>query len=298
MGRKYKFFLLALSIVGVGLLTVLIINLSRADVLNPSGLIAQKELGLMVFATLLMLVIVIPVFVLTFFIAWKYREGNTKAKYTPNWDRNRALETIWWGFPLIIILVLSVVTWQSSHDLDPFRPLSSNAKPLTIQVVALQWRWLFIYPEQKVATLNFVQIPKNRPVQFQLTADAPMNSFWIPALGGQMYAMSGMSTELNLMADKAGTYQGRSANISGHGFANMTFDARVSSEADFNDWVKNTQQSPQALVMDEYKTLAKQSTDQKLETYTLADRGLYNKVIMKYMAPTKTENDVGRNGYH
>jgi len=284
MSRKYKLFFATVSIVGIGLLIALILNLDSADVLNPAGIIAEKELGLMVFATLLMLVIVIPVFVLTFFISWKYREGNTKAKYTPDWDRNRKLETIWWGFPLLIITILSVVTWQSSHDLDPFRPISSNAKPLTIQVVALQWRWLFIYPEQKIATLNFVEIPKDRPVEFRLTSDAPMNSFWIPALGGQMYAMSGMSTELNLSANKTGTYQGRSANISGHGFAGMDFEARVSPQTNFNNWANSARQSAYNMGVDEYEALAKQSTDHREVSYALADDNLYNKVIMKYMA--------------
>lgn len=283
MGRKYKVFLFALTILGIGLVVILTFNLNRADVLNPAGLVAHKQFDLLVFATLLMLVIVIPVFVMTFFIAWKYSEGNHKAKYTPEWDRNRKLETIWWGFPLVIILILSIVTWQSSHDLDPFKPLNAETKPLTIQVVALQWNWLFIYPEQKAATLNYVRFPEQTPVKFEITADAPMNSFWIPSLGGQMYAMSGMSTELNLMADHSGTYRGSSANISGKGFASMKFSAESTSSQSFNNWADEIRNSSDALDLNAYNKLPRPSKNLPVTYYSLADEGLYNKIIMKYM---------------
>ena len=132
----------------------------------------------------LSLIVVIPVYIMLFLFAWKYREGNTKAKYSPDWDHSALLETIWWTVPLLLITILSVVTWNSSHDLDPFRPLNSSVKPVKIQVVALQWKWLFIYPEQNIASVNYVEFPVNTPVDFEITADAPMNSFWIPQVGG------------------------------------------------------------------------------------------------------------------
>ncbi len=285
MGKKYKLFLLCLGAIGLGLITTLAINLSRADVLNPAGLIARKEFELLIFATLLMLVIVVPVLFMTFFIAWKYREGNKKARYTPEWDGNRKLETIWWGFPLVIILVLSVVTWQSSHELDPFKPIKAEAKTMTIQVVALQWKWLFIYPNEEIAMVNEVRFPADTPVKFEITSDAPMNSFWIPRLGGQMYAMSGMSTELNLMADKPGIYQGRSANISGEGFAGMKFNAVSMSQDEFDIWLSDIRLLPNTLDMKDYQELARPSTNNLPAYYSKVEKDLYNKTIMKYMAP-------------
>ncbi len=285
MGKKYKLFLFALSIAATGLIGALVVKLTKADVLNPAGIIAQKEFNLLVFATLLMLVIVVPVLFMTFFIAWKYREGNKKARYAPEWDGNRKLETIWWGFPLVIILVLSVVTWQSSHELDPFKPIKAEAKTMTIQVVALQWKWLFIYPDEEIAMVNEVRFPANTPVKFEITSDAPMNSFWIPRLGGQMYAMSGMSTELNLMADQPGIYQGRSANISGEGFAGMKFNAVSMSQDEFDAWLSDIRLLPNGLGMKDYKELVRPSTNNLPAYYSTVEKDLYNKTIMKYMAP-------------
>src|SRR5476649_775967 len=175
-------------------------------VLSPKGQIADKERHLIILATLLMLIVVVPVYVMMFVIAWKYREGNTKARYTPDWDHSNGLEFLWWAIPMAIIAVLSVITFKSSHELDPFKALSSTKPPITIQVVALQWKWLFIYPNQNIASVNYFRMPANTPVDFEITADSPMNSFWIPQLGGQIYAMPGMSTELHLMADGVGKY--------------------------------------------------------------------------------------------
>ena len=197
-------------------------------VLDPKGFIAFEERDLLYITALLMLTVVVPVLVLAVVICWKYRAGNKKAKYEPEWDKSWALELVWWGFPCIIVALLSVLTVKSCLDLDPFKPLESDVKPLKIQVVALQWKWLFIYPEQKIATINFVQFPEKTPINFELTADAPMNSFWIPQLGGQIYAMPGMSTKLHLIANEAGSYRGSSSNISGNGFAGMIFTAKKS----------------------------------------------------------------------
>src|SRR5688572_21939694 len=181
-----------------GVLTWLVLGANVA-VLEPAGSIAERQRGLIIFASLLSLIVVVPVFALTFYIAWKYRASNKKAKYTPDWDHHTGIEALWWAIPLALITILSVITYKTSHELDPFRPIASDKKPLTVQVVALQWKWLFIYPEQNIASVNFVQFPEDRPVNFQITSDAPMNSFWIPQLGGQMYAMSGMNTKLHLI---------------------------------------------------------------------------------------------------
>jgi cytochrome o ubiquinol oxidase subunit 2 len=219
-----------------------------------------------------MLIVVIPVFILIIFMAWHYREGNTKAKYTPNWEHSKMEELVWWSIPLEIVLVLAALTWSSTHALDPAKPLVSTERPLTVQVVALPWKWLFIYPEQGVASVNELALPVNRPVEFKITADAPMNSFWIPALGGQMYAMTGMTTALHLMASKAGDYPGRSANYSGEGFAQMQFTAKAMSDADFAAWVTHAQQSNDVLTSDSYSALRQPSDAAIVNTYMPAMR--------------------------
>lgn len=264
------------------------------DTLNPKGLIALKEYNLLVFTTLLGLIIVVPVFVLAIAIAWRYREDNTKAKYTPNVSGNRLAETIWWGIPIVLITILSVVTWTSTHDLDPHKPLASDVKPVTIQVVALDWKWLFIYPEQNIATVNLIQFPVNTPVNFEITADAPMNSFWIPQLGGQIYAMAGMTTKLHLNATEVGDYKGSSANISGEGFSGMRFTARASSQADFDAWVKSVKNSSTKLDTTEYTKLIKPTTDHPVAYYASSADGLYDTILMKYMMPSKTPTDNSR----
>lgn len=264
---------------------IIFIRQKSIAVFQPAGTIASQERDLMLIATFLMLIVVVPVFILTAVIAWRYREGNTKAKYTPEWDHSRLAESVWWGFPLLIILILSVITWQSSHSLDPFRPLASNNAPMTIQVVALQWKWLFIYPEQNIATTNLVHLPEKTPIRFEITADAPMNSFWIPQLGGQIYAMAGMSTHLHLMADKPGNYAGSSANLSGGGFADMKFIAAADSEANFKTWVNSVKQGPNTLNTYSYELIAKPNIHHSPQYYSSVKQGLYEDVIAKYMAP-------------
>jgi cytochrome o ubiquinol oxidase subunit 2 len=253
--------------------------------LNPKGVIAASEKELLVTAVLLMLTIVVPVIILTLIFAWKYRESNTKAKYSPEWTHSTAIEVVCWSIPAIIIAILGVMTWTSSHQLDPYRPLSSNIKPIPIQVVALNWKWLFIYPEQKIATVNFLQIPVNVPVRFFITADAPMNSLEIPQLAGQIYAMTGMQSQLNLMATEPGDYQGFSANFSGEGFSGMKFVVRASSEKEFKQWVNSVKNSPEALTSESYEKLALPSENNPVQTFVLGEKDLFNSVIMKYMMP-------------
>ena len=257
----------------------------HAAILTPRGTIGSQERHLMGVAAALMMIVVIPVFIFTGLIVWRYRADNLGAKYTPDADGHRGLEALWWGIPCAIILVLAVLTWQASHSLDPFKRLSSDQKPLVIQVVALDWKWLFIYPAQNIATVNYVQFPENTPVIFQITADAPMNSFWIPQLGGQIYAMPGMSTELNLMAGGTGTYAGSSANLSGSGFAGMRFTARSTSAADFANWVAAVKKSPKQLTTSEYARLAQPSQNNPVAQYSSPEPGLYNDVVMQYMMP-------------
>lgn len=286
MGKKYRVLWSLVLFFGVILLATSYLHDKNIAVLNPKGTIASSERQLIFVATLLMLIVVIPVYILTFFIAWKYREGNHRAKYTPDWDHNSALELVWWAIPTAIIAILATLTWKSSHDLDPFKPLSSGVKPLTVQVVAMDWKWLFIYPEQRIAAVNFVEFPVHTPVNFQITSDAPMNSFWIPQLGGQIYAMSGMTSQLHLEADEIGIYDGSSANISGKGFAGMKFKAKAVSSQDFTKWTQFVQQTKKSLSFEEYNKLAKPSENNPVAYYSNAQEGIYDKIVMKYMYPS------------
>jgi cytochrome o ubiquinol oxidase subunit II len=265
---------------------------STFAILQPKGYIAQQQYDLLIFATLLSLIVVIPVFVLLAFILWRYREGNKKATYKPDWGGNLGLELVWWGVPIILIVILAVVTWQSSHALDPFKPLDSHKKPVRVQVIALQWKWLFIYPDHNVASVNYLHIPEDTPINFELTSDAPMNSFWIPQLGGQIYAMSGMTTKLHLMANEPGTYDGMSANISGEGFADMKFITKSTSESDFQKWITASKKSQNKLDQSSYDTLAKPSLKATKQTYHFTDKELYNRVINKYMTPSPMEQST------
>jgi len=296
MNKKIKRTLFIVLCFGVVTLAALYLRNLNVSVLNPQGIIAEKQRNLIMFAALLSLVVVVPVFAMTIFITMKYRVGNTKntkARYTPGWDHNHVAETVWWLLPTMLIVILSIVTFKSSHDLDPYKTLSSSKKPLTIQVVALEWKWLFIYPEQHVASVNFFQIPANTPINFEITSDAPMNSFWIPQLGGQVYAMSGMKTQLHLMAGKPGEYRGSSANISGDGFADMKFIARAGSQADFDAWVKTVRQSPGKLTQPVYDTLALPSKNNPRAYYASAPADLYDTIVMKYLVPEDTTSMEG-----
>jgi len=253
-------------------------------VLQPKGEIAQKQYDLIILTLLLSLIVVIPVFIMLFSFAWRYREDNKKARYSPEFDHSRILETIWWLIPTALIVTLGVIIWRSSYELDPYKPLASTQQPIHIQVVALDWKWLFIYPDQGVASVGQFEVPTNVPVQFDITADAPMNSFWLPQLGGQIYAMPGMSTRLNLVANKPGLYRGSSANISGRGFADMTFTARATTTADYQSWVRKLQQSPRQLDVAAYERLSQPSI---LPTarYSHPTTDLYDMIVMQYMLP-------------
>lgn len=251
-------------------------------VLQPQGLIASQQRDLFVFAILLSLVVLIPVFAFTIYVVWRYRASNDNPTYQPNWNNNKKLSLAWFLVTVIIIGAIGVASWKTTHALDPYRPLNVDAEPMVIQVVALQWKWLFLYPDQALATVNYVAFPEKTPVVFELTADAPMNSFWIPQLAGQIYAMEGMVTKLHLMADTTGEYKGSPAEISGEGFADMMFTAKSMSKHDFNNWVQSSQASSKYLDDASYTALAKPGSSKPI-TYAAYQPGLYDKIVMKYM---------------
>ncbi len=292
MSNRYKIYTGGLGFTALLTLLIIYFRTHPVAVLAPRGIIAAKERDLILLTSGIMLIIIIPVFILTFLIVYKYR-ASKKATYTPNWDGNRWLEAIWWGLPLTIITILAVITWQSSHQLDPSQTLVSNKQPVIVQVIALQYKWLFIYPEQNIASVNYLRFPAATPVSFKITSDAPMNSFWIPQLGGQVYAMSGMSMPLQLMASKAGTFRGVSANISGQGFSGMHFTAQATSDDEFQSWVKTAQHSSNILSAKTYAQLAKPSTNNSNTVYAIRYGGLYDSVIAKYLQPPSEGGNYG-----
>ena len=216
-------------------------------VLRPSGDIAAQQGRLVVQSTALMLLIIVPVIALTLWFAWRYRASNREAPYEPDWDHSIQLELVIWAAPLLIIIALGALTWISTHTLDPYRslrridaqrPVSRDVKPLVVQAIALDWKWLFIYPEQGIATVNELAAPVDRPIHFRITSHSVMNAFFVPALAGMIYAMPSMETSLHAVINKAGVYEGFSANYSGEGFSNMRFTFHGMDAAGFDRWVE------------------------------------------------------------
>lgn len=250
--------------------------------LDPQGPIALAERGLMVQSLLFMLIVAVPVFLLLFYFARQYRASNTKARYQPDWEHSKMEELIWWAIPFEIVLILGAITWSSTHELHPARPLAAGQEPLVIEVVALQWKWLFIYPQEGIASLNYAAFPAGTPVRFDITADAPMNSFWIPQLGGQVYAMTGMVNQLHLQADEPGVYAGRSANYSGDGFAHMTFEAVAMPQETFDAWVRAVRAAPDTLTMATYEHLTTPDVSAGIMYYGAVERGLFDSILAQF----------------
>ena len=254
--------------------------------LNSKGMLGQIELNLFFEAVELMLIIVIPVFIMIIFFSFKYRASNKNLKYNPHFYHNSVIELFIWSIPIIIILILGYITWVSTHELDPYKSIMvANSTPLEVDVVALDWKWLFIYPKERIATVNYLQFPVNTEVKFKLTADAPMNAFQIPQLGTQIYAMAGMQTKLSLVANQTGEYYGRSMNYSGRGYSGMEFKTIVSTRDQFNTWISKVRQNNNKLYNDEYNELAKPSENNKVTTYGDVKPYLFKNIIMKFMMP-------------
>jgi cytochrome o ubiquinol oxidase subunit 2 len=295
MDKKRKIILLLSPVVIILGLLIYYLSTHSIPVLQPAGTIAEKQKNLMVIALILAAIVVVPTYTLTILIAVRYRETNKKARYEPEWDHSNKLEAIWWGIPMVIITILSVITWKSSYALNPYKAIPSNKPTLNVEVVSLDWKWLFIYPQQGVASVNRLELPENTPVHFYITSDTVMNSFWVPALAGQIYAMPGMTTQLNLEANKLGSFYGSSANISGKGFAGMNFKAVSVKLGTFNDWLLQAKDSSQILDADHYTMLARPSEYNSVAYYKDPANGLFNAIIMQYMKPGQTIAD-GVNG--
>lgn len=232
----------------VGLASTLMLGGCKLVVLDPKGTVGEGEKQLIIMCAAAMLCIVIPVIIATLCVAYRYRRSNTNATYAPKWDFSTPIEILVWGIPMCLIAFLAYHTYISSHDLDPYKPIAApadnkNVKPVKVQVVALNWKWLFIYPDYGIASVNEMAMPINTPVAFVLTSDATMNSFWIPQLGSQVYVMAGMQTQLHLMATSTGTFAGVSNNYSGTGYSDMKFNAIVTDQKGFDDWVAKVKAS-------------------------------------------------------
>lgn len=258
-------------------------DLTHMALLAPKGDIGAQEKQLILIALGLMLLVVIPVIVLTLWFAWRYRESNTSATYAPRWSHSTAIEVVVWSIPCVIVVTLAVLIWNTTHTLDPYRPIESSTKPVRVDVVALNWKWLFIYPDYGVASVNQLAIPVDTPVEFNLTAESLMNSFFIPQLGTQVYAMSGMQTKLHLIANEPGVYAGRSAAFSGPGFSDMHFDTLATSRADFDAWIARAKASPAMLSRAAYEQLAQPGEKAPVALYSNVAPGLFEGVVDKYM---------------
>lgn len=291
MKTKHKLgliFLVLALIVGV---TGWYLSRHTIPVLQPAGMVGARERRLIIWCCVISAVIVIPVFGLLIAFAWRYREGNHRAKYRPDMDGNALVEGIWWLIPGAIIIVISVLIWNSSYALDPYKKLTAN--PEHIQVVALDGKWLFIYPKENIALTGFAWIPTHRSVEFDITSDTVMTSFWVPQLGSQMYAMPGMTTKLNLEADKTGSYHGLAANISGVHFADQTFTLFAKSQADFATWAKRSHTTDPAheLTLAAYNKLKQYNPDEPDAPWSSVEPGLYDTITMKYMMPMNGGNN-------
>jgi cytochrome o ubiquinol oxidase subunit 2 len=254
-------------------------------VLDPQGLIGIAEKTILIDSVAIMLAIVIPTIAATFAFAWWFRASNTRARYLPNFAYSGRIEMIIWSIPLLTIILLGGVAWIGSHDLDPAKPLASTTPPLEVQVVSLDWKWLFIYPEQRVASVNQLVVPAGVPVHFSLTSASVMNAFFIPQLGSMIYTMNGMTTQLNLQADAPGTFRGLSSHYSGDGFADMHFEVQAVPAEGFAAWIETTRKTGPTLDPASYATLSKQSIGAAPFTFRSADPTLFQQIVTQKLPP-------------
>src|ERR1700730_14294331 len=268
-------------------------------VLDPAGPVGDAERVILLDSLVIMLAIVLPTILCTLAFAWWFRATNTRAAYAPHWANSGRLELIVWSIPVLVVLFLGGITWYGSHDLDPAKPLISQRKPLEVQVVALDWKWLFIYPEQHVASVNRLVAPVGTPVHFRLTSASVMNVFFVPQLGSEIYAMNGMVTELNLQADRKGTFHGLAAQINGGGFSDMTFETHAVSPQEFSQWVTTAQADGPTLDEPAYRLLLRQSSHAEPYTYRAGAPHLFEAIASQELPPgegpriTQAGADIG-----
>jgi cytochrome aa3-600 menaquinol oxidase subunit 2 len=276
---KWKQFVKYSIVSLMGMLLLAGCDKSKYIVLNPKGPVAHQELDLIIISVILCAVVIIPVLGIFVYITIRFRDKpDNTAPYQPEWADSKVLEVIWWGIPIVIIAILGVFTAKTTLNLT--KPPVQDVKPIVVQVTSLDWKWMFTYPDKKIATVNYAEIPAGVPVQFILTSDAPMNSFWIPQLGGQEYTMPGMSMGLWLQADKVGEYFGSGANFTGKGFAHMQFRVKAVKQSDFNNWADHIKKSSPVLTQTGYITLSKPSVEKEL-SFSSYPKGLFEGIVNK-----------------
>lgn len=301
----------------LALLSAFLLSGCNWVLLAPSGDIAMQQKDIMLISVWLMLIVIVPVIVLTLWFAWKYRASNAEATYRPEWHHSTILELIIWSVPLIIIIALGAITWVSTHSLDPYRPIERisegrdvpmDTKTLVVEVVAMDWKWLFIYPEEGIALVNELAAPVDRPIEFRITSTTMMNSLFIPALAGQIYAMPGMQTKLHAVINKAGDYEGFSGNYSGAGFSHMRFRFHGLSEAEFASWVDKNRKEGAELTRETYLKLEQPSEREPVQRFAKVDDKLFdvvlnrcvesNRMCIKDMMAIDRKGGMGTSGTH
>ncbi len=256
-------------------------------VLSPIGPVGAAERTILLDALAIMLAIVVPTIISTLAFAWWYRAGNQRARYLPHFQYSGQLELLVWSVPALVVLFLGGIAWISSHELDPAEPLTwasqtpggAAARPLEIEVVSLDWKWLFIYPGQQVASINRLVVPTGVPLHLRVTSATVMNVFFVPRLGSEIYSMSGMATQLNLRADQPGTYPGLSANFSGDGFSDMHFSLEAVKAAQFDAWIAGSRTTGEVLDDQAYRGLLRQTSNIQPYTYRDVETGLFNRIV-------------------
>jgi cytochrome o ubiquinol oxidase subunit 2 len=257
--------------------------------LDPVGPISSAERLILLNATSIMLVVVVPVILLTFAFAWWYRASNTRADYRPDWSYSGHIELVVWAIPMMVVILLAGVTWIGSRDLDPAHALKSDVKPVRIEVVSLDWKWLFIYPDQQIATINQLFVPTGAPIEFLLTSATVMNAFFVPQLGTQIYTMPGMTTHLNLMAERSGDYPGLSSHFSGDGFSDMRFIVHALPASEFDGWAEHAHGAGPALDAGAYAQLERASSDAAVQTYGSVDPMLFEHIVQLAAPPAAAQ---------
>ncbi|MCR3754736.1 MAG: cytochrome bo3 ubiquinol oxidase subunit 2 [Candidatus Westeberhardia cardiocondylae] len=268
----------------ISIITILLTGCSeKIALMHPQGTIGKEEKSLILIAITIMLIIIIPVIIMELIFCIKYRNSINKKYYKPNWHHSNIIEFTIWTIPILIIIFLATLTWISTKKLDPNNPIQSDKHPILIQVISLDWKWLFIYPKYNIATINEISFPINTPVQFQITSSSVMNSFFIPQLGSQIYAMNGMKSTLHLIANQTGTYQGISSNFSGSGFSKMKFTVLAKdTKNDFKTWIQNIKNSTNILDDINYQKIQQPSTHNTPIYFSYVKKNLFNNIINNF----------------
>jgi cytochrome o ubiquinol oxidase subunit 2 len=262
--------------------TAFLAGCSKVALFDPKGPIGDVEQFVIILAFVLMLIVVVPVLIMALWFPWRYRASNTKAVYTPKWSYSLSIDLVVWLVPVAIVTALAFLAWSKTHRLDPYKPIDTGVKPINIEAVSLDWKWLFIYPDHNIAIVNQIVFPVNVPLSFRITSDTVLTSFFIPQLGSQIYAMAGRQTRLHLMADEPGLYAGHNQQFSGRGYSDMHFKAIATSQEEFEAWVQQVRQSPDKLDLDRFEKLAKPSVGLAVTYFSSVKPDLFDHIISKY----------------